>query len=306
MENIFTVIVNWNLKDDTIACIKSVIDAGIVPQNIILMDNGSHDGSASAIRQAFDGTVTIIENTENLGFAVANNIGINTALRKSAEWIFILNNDTIISATFFSDMRRAHAELHAYVYAPMIRYFDEPERVWYLGDKCIPGTLFTRGLLKNKPAPNAPLPPISVDFASGCGVLIHRNVFETIGLFNPTFFMYGEDVDLMWRVRQAGFRIIAVPNAVMWHKVSRSAGKDSPATRYWKIRNQIRFYKLHTVRANRALMFMLSSIRTIVIGTRDILSARHALLLPLFHGWVDGWRSSELYSKGYIYGNRSV
>jgi len=301
---IFAVIVNWNLKDDTIACIRSVQNAGLPPENIILVDNGSVDNSVSAIRKVFS-SIIIIKNMENLGFAGANNIGIDHALTKQAEWVFLLNNDTVVSPTFFADIQCVHKDVQARVYAPRINYFDEPGQVWYLGHVHIAGTLFSRTILKkNSDIENKIAVPI--DFASGCGVLIHREIFETVGVFDPSFFMYGEDADLMWRIRQAGYSIFAVPKAVMWHKVSRSAGKDSPATRYWKTRNQIRFYRLHAFGAKKWLMFGLSTVRTIGFFFYDMFVGKRYLLLPLARGWFDGWLGTHYFSGEYEFGNRNL
>ncbi len=304
-EKIFAVIVNWNLKDDTIACLRSLLKAGLFARNIVLVDNGSRDNIVSGIQTVYP-DITIIKNKQNFGFAVANNIGITYALEQSAEWVFLLNNDTIVAPNILAEIQRVHRSTQASVYGPQIRYFDEPERIWYLGDIHIPGTLFTRSLQKDRLASVTLPDAIPVDFVSGCGALIHRKVFETVGMFNPTFFMYGEDADLMWRIRRAGFRIIAVPNAVMWHKVSRSAGKDSPATRYWKTRNQIRFYRLHTRGAKRGLMFVLSTLRAVVFVVKDILLWRKQLLTPLYHGWADGWWHKENFAEVYQYGKSSV
>lgn len=303
LNQIYAVIVNWNLKDDTVACIHSVVASGIPEANIILVDNGSHDESVFVLKQTFD-AISLISNEQNLGFAAANNIGINVALKQSAEWVFLLNNDTIISPDFFSNIRKAHSRVGAKIYAPRINYFDEPNRTWYLGHIRIPGTLFSRAVPENADShPSQTAVPI--DFASGCGVLIHRNVIETVGAFNPAFFMYGEDAEFMWRISHAGFQIFAVPDALMWHKVSSSAGKNSPATRYWKIRNQIRFYRLHSHGAKRVVMFVLSTLRAAIIATRDVFLLRRKLLAPLARGWLDGWRNRDVYLLLYKYKSAS-
>jgi GT2 family glycosyltransferase len=84
---------------------------------------------------------------------------------------------------------------------------------------------------------------LPTDFASGCAMLVRSSVFEQIGLLDPSLIMYGEEVDFCWRVRKVGYKIACSTKATLWHKVSTSAKKDQPNSRYLKARNQIRFYR---------------------------------------------------------------
>src|SRR4029079_12982058 len=87
--------------------------------------------------------------------------------------------------------------------------------------------------------------PFHADYVTACGVLIRRSVFETIGLFDETYFMYFEDADFCRRAREAGLGIWCVPTARMWHKVSLSARKDKPSSRYAMAWGRARFYQRH-------------------------------------------------------------
>ena len=300
IQSIYSVLVNWNLKDQTLRCVQSLLDAGASVDQVIVVDNGSTDGSSEALRQSFGKDLRLIISDENLGFAQGCNLATRHALDRGAEWVFILNNDTVVAPTIFDELATASAASEEYaILSPLILYHDRPDRIWRVGDKLIPGTLITRSLYKGRMDHEALPQLVEVDFVSGSGMLVRRDVFETIGLFDPAYFMYGEEVDFCWRARAAGYRLACAPKAKMWHKVSSSAGRDPSTTRYLKIRNQIRFYHRYANRPQRLLMLAFTLARLMVIAVGDLLQGQPGLIEPLFEGWADGWfrpsRPGKLY-----------
>ncbi len=287
-----SILVNWNLKDDTMDCIDSLIAAGQSPADIIVVDNGSSDGSVAALRARFGEALTIIANSENAGFAAAANQGIVEALARGSNWVFLLNNDTVVDRDIFSAFERArqgHPEF--LILAPLILYHAFPDRIWFFGDRLRGSTLITRSLFKEGTR-DQPLPEVAaVDFVSGCGMLVQREVFESIGNFDQGLFMYGEEVDFCWRARESGFRSAAVSGAVMWHKVSRSARRLKPEMRYFRIKNQITFYRRYAHGLNIPIMFLFTLARSLGIGGRDLLVRQPGLLVPLARAWFAGWFS---------------
>jgi GT2 family glycosyltransferase len=289
--NLNIIIINWNLKADTLACLRSLIKSGVIPGQIIVVDNGSDDGSVKAFKDEFDTHLTIIENSDNVGYAKACNQGIELAIQQRVEWILLLNNDTTVAENFLEEMERANESKDKFaIYSPLIFYFTKPNTIWYSGDQRIPGTLITKNPYRGK-EPRQNLPEIiPVDFVNGCGMLINRKVFETIGLFDPAYIMYGEEVDFCWRAHLAGFRMATLTKAHMWHKISLSANRDKPRARYLKIRNQIRFYRKYSHGLQLVVMFTFSIIRSSLIGLNDLFRHQSELLAPLYLGWYDGWR----------------
>lgn len=89
------VTLNWNRKEDTIECLKSLLELDYANYEIVVVDNGSMDGSAQAIRQSFP-NITVIENKENLGYSLGMNTGIKYALEQGVKYVLIMNNDTVI------------------------------------------------------------------------------------------------------------------------------------------------------------------------------------------------------------------
>ncbi len=139
------VIVNWNLPFDTAACIDSLAAAGMPLCNIVVIDNGSRDQSAPILHHRYAGRIQVIELDSNLGFAGGTNIGIRHALQTGAEWILLLNNDTVVDDALFTELHRAQlARPEWAILAPLITVYDHPERIWSMGDRRIPGTLISR------------------------------------------------------------------------------------------------------------------------------------------------------------------
>lgn len=288
---LYIVIVNWNLVNDTSACIDSLIQAGASADQIILVDNGSSDGSVSALRTRFGTSLNIIENTHNLGFAHASNQGIQLALDQGAGWILLLNNDTLAAPDFLQEFEKAARSTALYaILAPMIFYHDAPDRIWYFGDHLIPGTLITTNPYHGKVYNNHLPELVPVDFVSGCAMLVRRDVFDQIGLLDASLVMYGEEVDFCWRARQAGFHLAALTKPRIWHKVSLSANRDKPRTRYLRIRNQVRFYKKYARGFLLLLMLLFSGLRIMGIIVSDLFKRQAPLIPPTLQGWMDGWK----------------
>jgi GT2 family glycosyltransferase len=294
MVRIATITLNWNNAEETLACVNSLLLAGAQAEHLFVVENGSSDDSLQVLRENLPNLISLIANPTNQGFAAGNNLAIQQALSSDVEWLFLINNDTRIKPDLFKVFSQAINHYPQYqIFAPLIFYYDDPTRIWSLGDRLIPGTLITRSLLRNRILPKHPLPEtIPVDFLNACALLVHRKVFETVGLFNPDYFMYAEDVDFCWRARQAGFHMACISTARIWHRVSWSAGVTNPRTRAWQIGNQIRFYRLTAKGLQRPLMFGFTGLRTLLRALVDTTRGQHALAKTTIHAWWQGWFSS--------------
>jgi GT2 family glycosyltransferase len=247
------VILNWNLPADTITCVQSVLRSDYPSYQITVVDNGSTDDSVQRLRDRFGDTIHLIVNEANLGFGEGNNRGIRESLARGADYTLLLNNDTTVAHDMLSELVQVMcSDAQIGIAGPMICYADRPGDVWFAGIK-FKAKLYVvqRGLhLKH------PLKRIEeVDFVSGCGMLVRRDVWETVGLFAPEYFMYYEDLDLCLRVRRAGFRLVTATRAKMWHRVSTSTGGiESPMKQYHQVKSSLLFYRKHT----RGLWFLVN------------------------------------------------
>ena len=290
LKGLYTIVVNWNLPDETIACVNSLFAAGAQPGRVIVVDNCSQDDSVARIQQAFGSQVWLIPSPSNLGFAGGNNLAIAAALGRGAEWILLANNDTVVAPDFLTALNSCAAQHpQARVVAPLILYSGEPHRIWSLGDRQVGGTLITRGVLRDQPLPDHLDEWIEVDFLNACGLLLHHSVFEMAGLFDTDYFMYGEDVDLCWRARRHGFRFGCCTRAHMWHKVSRSTGVYHPQARYWRITNQIKFYRRYSRGLHKLLLALFTMVRSMRLALNDVRLGHGDLVGVTAQAWWHGW-----------------
>jgi GT2 family glycosyltransferase len=276
---VYAITLNWNRKDDTLACLETLVYQTLAGIRVLVVDNHSMDGSPEEIAKRYPQVEQIV-NSENLGFASGFNIGMRFALDAGANYIFILNNDTLLSPDCLERLLQA-ASPEDGILAPLIYYASQPQRIWALGGSTHPLLLekYDPWAERNDPG-NLP-ETLACDFVTGCAMFFPRKSLETVGLFDEKFRMYYEDSDLCLRVRQNGMRIRAVPRARMWHKVaSSSGGSDSPAERYWMARSSIYYFQKHA----RGLQI------PAVVFWRTGSALRKTFHLSRLHKWAAYWR----------------
>lgn len=255
--NLAIVILSFNGRDSTLECIKSlkIAKKDNVNLRIIVVDNASADDSLNALQKVKD--IDLIVNHENLGFSGGMNKGIEYALKHNATHIMLLNNDTVIDKSLLINMVRASVK--ADIISPKI-YFsaghefhknryqktDLGKVIWYSG-----GSIDWKNILGvhagvdevdtgqfNKPK--------EITFATGCCILISREVFKKIGLLDEKYFLYLEDMDFCYRAQKAGFKILFDPQSILWHKnASAAGGSGSKLQEYYFTRNRLLFAFKH-------------------------------------------------------------
>jgi hypothetical protein len=239
---VWIIIVNWNGKADTLACLASLQKVGHQPRHILVVDNASTDGSVEAIRAQFP-EVEVLVNEKNERFARANNQGLQKALAAGADFVLLLNNDTEVAPDFLDHLvAAAESRPDTGMVAPKIFYQHDPQRIWFAGGRINfwTGRIYHLGLRQRDfPAKHASAEP--VDFLTGCAILAKRECLEKIGFLDESYYMYAEDVDWCWRARQAGFVCLYQPAAKIWHKVSASAGGSFKI--YHKVRGNFLFFQ---------------------------------------------------------------
>jgi GT2 family glycosyltransferase len=219
---IFAVMLNWNELHHTVPCINSLKESSIRLSKIFVFDQASEDGSGKKLQGMYenDSQVEILINEKNYGFAGGMNIGIQKALDMGADYVFILNNDTIVDKYCINHLYDVlNSESKAAVAGPAIMYYSNPEKLWQAGgyfNKIKMGVKVPdKGKLLSEINPKIS----SIEFLTGCALLIPKNTFQTIGLFDPSLFFYGDDVDYGLRIKEAGLNLYFVPNAKVWHKI---------------------------------------------------------------------------------------
>jgi hypothetical protein len=240
---VYVVIPNWERPDDTVACVRSVEANGYGNVRVLVVDNGSSDSSVESISAACPDVEWLVLE-ENLGFAGGSNAGIRYARQEGADYILLLNNDTIVMPGTLRALVRALDENPGWSIAvPKICFYDEPRRIWAAGCRWrrFPPQVKMIGFGK----PDAPRYNCrrELSYATGCALLMSRSVLEDVGGFNPQFRSYQEDYDFCYRAREAGHHLLYVPQAEVLHKVAQSLGEASPTRWRYLGRNNVLFYR---------------------------------------------------------------
>jgi GT2 family glycosyltransferase len=249
------VIVNWNSREDVLAGIHSLRHQPSFGLDIVVVDNGSSDGSVGAIRREFP-DVRVIESGTNLGFAEGCNRGIKAT---SSEWVFLLNNDAAVAPSCMAELRRAAAGAPEDVgmIQPMIVFATKPTHVNSSGV-----VVFRTGQARDRHFAEPVLAATSAEdpFCSSAGAALYRrSMLERVqlgtGYLGRDFFMYFEDVDLGWRCRLAGYRAIYVPDARVLHRFQGSSRRRGNAF----VTTQCRINRIAMMVHNASIGFILRS-----------------------------------------------
>ncbi len=236
------VLVNWNELHHTLPCLESL--AGLQYPNVwtIVVDNGSTDNSVEVIRREHP-QVTRIPLKENMGFTGGNNAGMECALDGRADYVLLLNNDTLVAPDVIDLLVEAvEADPAVGVAGPTIYYHEDPERIWSAGGAIdwrrgdahmLSVNEIDRGQLGETPR--------RVDFVTGCALFVDQAVLRRVGLLDPRFFIYYEETEWCARASKAGVGIVHVPKAKIWHKISLTQREASPGVHYYMTRNRLLF-----------------------------------------------------------------
>jgi GT2 family glycosyltransferase len=242
LAKVVVILVNWNGKADTLECLASLREDLYPNKRILVVDNGSADGSAAAIRAQFP-EVEVLETGANLGFSGGNNAGIWWALDHEAEYVFLLNNDTTVEPQALTTLVQTMETNPRYgLTTPVIHYYDQPEEVWFGGSWV---DLQFCNANHAKQALPRDAPPQDIPWSSGCAMLIRAEIIRTLHGFDERYFLYWEDVDLSFRIRKEGYELALIPQARIYHKVSKSFTGISPIAYYYTVRNNLLFMSQH-------------------------------------------------------------
>jgi len=275
--NASVVIVNWNGQQHLARCLSSLAAQTYRDFEIIVVDNGSTDGSAAFLRENYP-QVRLIENEQNLGFAGPNNQAIRAA---RGRYIVTLNNDTLPPPGWLGALvqaAEAHPEMGAFA---SLVVFDDRRSV--IDSAGLSVTLAGMGCQRRLgQTVDQVQTPEEVFGACAAAALYRRELLDDVGLFDEDYFAYYEDVDLAWRARLRGWRAMLVPQALVYHAHSATGGRGTPFKKRLIARN-----KLWTIVKNYpfpAWLLCLPIILAYNIG---------AALLPLLQGDGSAWAGTR-------------
>ncbi len=241
---VITVILNTNRREDTLAVLDSLSKGDYPNHQIMVLDNASSDGSVQAIRERF-ASVQIIPILENRGYAGNNNVGIEAALAQGAEWVFVLNEDTILASDCIRKLVEAGASMpEVGIVGPMVYHHSEPTVIQSAGG--VINSKWQTWHAGQNEVDHGQFPEIrQVDWLSGCAIMVRRGVIEQVGMLDVRFFYYFEETEWCLRSRNAGWKILHVPQAHLWHKGVQKNYTPGANVTYYATRNRFLLFSKH-------------------------------------------------------------
>ena len=271
-KKVFIILLNYNSYEDTIECVESIAESEKeLNYKIIIVDNNSTDDSKEKL--ANDLNYIYLQANENGGFAKGNNIGIKYAMENGADYILLLNNDTIIEKNSISKMiKEIEKRQNVGAIGCRIMYYDNKKLINYNGGKInwLKASTIHEDYKKEYKTNGQDFK--YTEFITGCCMLIKKEVIEKVGLLPEEYFMYYEDLDYCIKVKEAGYKLGVLTTSVIYHKVSSSSGgENSPFSIKWGNRNRrifIEKYKKYTKRVFTIITYYI---------TREILFIKYKL-----------------------------
>jgi len=283
------IVLNYKGLEDTLDCIQSIekVNKSTYSLKIIVVDNASGDGSSEALSKLK--YIEFIASPKNLGYSGGMNLGIEFALKRNANYVILLNNDTYVDENFIENLLKTAKS--ADIISPKI-YFapgsefhkgrykksDLGRVIWYAGGKIDWENIIgihegvdeiDKGQFKSK----------KISLATGCCMMVSSEVFKKIGLFDEKYFLYVEDMDFCYRAHRAGYKILFSSKSVIWHKNASSAGgSGSELQDYYITRNRLLFgFKYAKLKTKMALFKSI-----LVISKKDPIKRKALLDFLLF------------------------
>lgn len=267
--------------EDFLRCAEQLDD----DVRLYAIDNASTDETVDILHREHDLDLVVLEQEQNLGIAVGNNIGIRRAILDGAEWIVLINNDTTFDTTLTRDLVATAGRAKAQIVVPSIRYHDRPDLVWFEAARydtwrgSIPVVL--------DPAPPDTIVPI--ECANTCCALVHCSVFDRVGLMDEQYFVYWDDTDFFLRSDRAGIPMVLNSGIILLHKVSSlTGGGDSDFSQRERIKNRTYYVRKHHRGWQLSLGLLFTGVnigRLVIVGP-----GRVPRLRMLTRAFIDGAR----------------
>lgn len=248
------ILVNWNSFEVTNDCIESLKKINYPNYKIMVVDNGSEDGSGQQLATAHP-HILLLKAATNLGFTGGNNIGLNYSIQQSFDYSMMLNNDTFVEPEFLTILV-SYLETHPHTGAiqPRIQFEHNRALLWNGGSYFNRWTGFAYTSGENKMPGPSHLQIKQVHWITGCAFLVRNSILKKTGLLAHNLFIYSEDVDLSFRIKKLNYQLIYHPHAVIYHiagisNKSKKKGKEgfvNPIVHYLNQRNRIWIIKKYT------------------------------------------------------------
>jgi GT2 family glycosyltransferase len=283
------IVLNYNNYEDTAECIESLREVAYDNYETIVVDNASSDDSFQRLQAEFE-EATFLETEENRGYAAGNNYGIECSLSNGFEYVFVLNNDTIVHEESIAKLIDPMEENdNIGIVGPMLYYYDT-NKIQSFGAK------LTIGKARPDPVGHREIDTGQfhsqrrVEHINGAAMMVRSELFNKIGSFDESFGFYTEDLDLCLRARKASYEILVTPDAKVWHKVGSTMNTNSGWSTYYRIRSKFIFNRKHGDSFDKLFFYpyiLFHILHTYIVGhvisQRNIPKIRY-ISLGILHG----------------------
>jgi GT2 family glycosyltransferase len=285
------IILNWNGYEVTRDCLQSLHNISYQNYKTILVDNGSTDNSFENLSKNFN-QVDYLCLDKNFGFTGGNNQGIAYALKKyNPAFFLLLNNDTVVKSDFLNKLILPfHENDNIFASVPKIYFYDKKDIIWYAGGHISKLTGIVKEYGKNQKDSKSTSIQKEVGFMSGCAALLSARAISEVGLLDEQFFAYSEDTDYSLRILKSGHKIIYVPEAEIYHKVSYSFRNKADWFKFYlATRNLILLQRKHLNTKLFPIFILWFSIRWIIYLTFKLFIKSQFKSIPMLYlGAWDG------------------
>ncbi len=285
--------INYDHPEVTCAMLESMRKVTYPNVEIIIVDNASPNDDPAIIKQTYP-EIIFIQSEKNLGFPGGNDLGIRKATGK---YIFLLNNDTEVEPDFLEPLvEKMENDKNIGIVSPKIKFFEPPQLLQYCGISPINLlTIRSFGIGSNEVDTGQYEVDTEQAYAHGAAMMLKREVIEKVGLMADIYFLYYEELDWCYRVRQAGYKIYYVHNSLVYHKESVSTGRLSPLRTYYINRSRWLYMRRHVKGFNLILavlyqLFVSIPKNTLVYFLKSDfknLASYHRALRWIIKNWFD-------------------
>lgn len=259
------ILVNYNGFKDTIECVKSILQCDYPNYHIILVDNASNDKDILKNDPFLNDNCEIVYSDVNNGFSDGNNLGIKVSQKYNPDYVLLLNNDTIVKSNFLNKLvNAAENDEKAMIVTGGINYYYDKNKPWYNHGIYNKTTGYTTMVKEDVNKYNTPYP---ISFSTGCLMLIRFSFIEKYGTLSNDYFLYSEDTEYCLRVLEHNYRILNIPEVLIYHKVNASTGSGSKMQQYYLIRN----YLIVARKYNKFSYFIVAYIFRFILSIYEIL-----------------------------------
>jgi GT2 family glycosyltransferase len=281
----------WNSYEVTRDCLLTLRKLDYPNFEVIVVDNGSTDGSQEQLAREFP-EVRRICNATNLGFAGGNNVAIRNAVEREPDYLFLLNNDTIVSPSLLRELVQVgESDAKIGLLNPKIYYLEPPDKIWYAGGSYKRGWGFAKHSGFNRTDDGRYDRRCEVSFVTGCALLAKTELVRRIGLLDESFFFLFEDLDWCMRAHNAGYKAFYVPSAFIWHRTSAVTVKNvgKPIRDFYYVKNSVLFARKH-LEARHWARYFFAMFGFLVYRTAGfLLRAEPKRVTAMFRGLWSGW-----------------